>query len=82
MFCGLNSRLKDTLKRKISDLTKSEIMFAANFWNEQKKHAGMKNLKLSLQVKKVISEWSKSRSKRFGSNLIAKKLSKSITATF
>ena len=48
----------------------------------EKKHAGMKNLKLSLQVKKVISESSKLRFKRSGRILIAKKLSKSITASF
>ena len=54
----------------------------SNSRNERKKHAGMKNLKLSLQVKKVISESLKLRFKRSGSNLIAKKLSKSITASF
>ena len=42
---------------------------------------GMKNLKLSLQVKKKLSQNHKNRGfNRSGSDLFAKKLSKSITA--
>ena len=58
-------------------------MFAAlklSKWAEQR--VEMRNLKLSLQVKKKSLESSKSRFKRSRGDLSAKKLPKTITATF
>ena len=48
----------------------NDVCGALSKWAKQ--HAGMKNLKLSLQVKKVISESSKLRFNCSGSNLMAK----------
>ena len=55
MFLMGNSRLKGThSKSKFFDLTKSRnhVLRCPIYRNERKQHAGMKNLKLSLQVKK------------------------------
>ena len=82
MFWGLNSRLKAPSKSNFLSYQDENHVCDALTVEMSEIKCWMKNLKLSLQVKKVISESSKSRFKRSGSNLMAKKLSKSITATF